>query len=254
MSTDSTKRFSDRVANYVKYRPNYPVETLTYLEEECHLNPGAVIADVGAGTGIFTRLLLKKGYRVYAVEPNDAMRGEADRQLSHFPGYHSMIGTSDRTGIATQSMDMIVCAQAFHWFNTAETKTEFQRILKPGGKVALIWNNRAIEADEFAKVYDALLKTLSSGDYERVNHQNQSKEDFERFYKDGQYTLTKFPNRQIFDFEQLAGRAFSSSYVPAEDTEAGKAFKWELKTIFDAHQQDGKVVFKYDTDVYLGQV
>jgi ubiquinone/menaquinone biosynthesis C-methylase UbiE len=254
MSTDPTKRFSNRVANYVKYRPGYPPEIIDHLEKEGIPNPGSVIADIGAGTGIFTKLLLEKGYKIYAVEPNDAMRKEADRQLSYFDKYHSMTGRADKTGLSAHTINLIVCAQAFHWFNTEETRVEFQRILKPGGKAALIWNNRDVEADVFAADYDALLKTLSSGDYERVNHQNLTKEDFERFYKNGQYTLTKFTNQQVFDFEQLAGRAFSSSYVPAEDTEAGKAFKGELKTIFDAHQQDGRIVFKYDTEVYLGEV
>lgn len=254
MSTDSTKRFSDRVANYVKYRPGYPPEVIDCLEKKYGLNQSSTVADIGAGTGIFTKLLLEKGYKVYAIEPNDPMREEADRQLGSFKNYHSMVGTADKTGLSAQSIDLIVCAQAFHWFNTAEAKTEFQRILKPGGKAALIWNNRDVEADAFATAYDALLKTLSGGDYEKINHQNLTSVDFERFYKDGQYTLTKFPNQQIFDFEQLAGRAFSSSYIPAEDTKAGKAFKTELKTIFDTHQQNGRVVFKYDTEVYLGEV
>jgi len=250
--SDSTKRFSNRVDNYVKYRPGYPKEVIDYLEKECHLSALAVVADIGAGTGIFTKLLLERNYQVYAIEPNDAMREEADRQLRHFPNYHSMIGKADLTGLSSQSIDLIVCAQAFHWFNTPETKTEFKRILKPGGQAALIWNNRDIEADKFAVAYDELLKTLSGGDYERINHQNLSKADFDNFYAD--YSLTKFPNQQVFDFEQLAGRAFSSSYVPGEDTEAGKAFKLELKAVFDRYQQDGKVIFRYDTEVYLGNV
>jgi SAM-dependent methyltransferase len=251
-SNDSTKRFTGRVSNYVKYRPGYPKEVIDYLEKECHLSDRSAIADVGAGTGIFTKLLLERNYRVYAIEPNDAMREEADRQLKHFPNYHSMAGKADLTGLTSQSIDLIVCAQAFHWFNTPETKAEFQRILKPGGQVALIWNNRYIEADLFAIAYDTLLKTQSGGDYERINHQNLTQADFDNFYAD--YSLVKFPNQQVFDFDQLAGRAFSSSYVPAEGTEAGKAFKLELKAVFDQYQQDGKVIFRYDTEVYLGMV
>lgn len=130
MPADSTKRFTDRVANYVKYRPGYPQEAVNYLEKACDLKPGSVIADIGAGTGIFTKLLLEKGHKVYAIEPNDAMREEADRQLGPFPGYHSMPGTADKTGLSARSIDLITCAQAFHWFNTAEAKAEFQRILK----------------------------------------------------------------------------------------------------------------------------
>ena len=254
MSNESTKRFSDRVANYVKYRPTYPPEVIDHLEEQCKLTPESAIADIGAGTGIFTKLLLDKGYRVYAVEPNDPMRGEADRQLNHFVQYHSMTGTADHTGLTANSIDLIVCAQAFHWFNTPEAKAEFQRILKADGYVALIWNNRDVEADNFAVAYDALLKQLSGSDYDKINHQNLNHTDFVRFYKDEQFKLTKFPNQQIFDFEQLAGRAFSSSYVPAEDSDEGRQFKSQLKDIFDIHQNDGFVVFKYDTEVYVGQL
>jgi ubiquinone/menaquinone biosynthesis C-methylase UbiE len=254
MPNDSTKRFSDRVANYVKYRPGYPQEVINHLANRCHLTSASVIADIGAGTGIFTKLLLEKSYQVYAVEPNGPMREEADRQLKHFVEYHSMAGTADRTGLTSGSIDLVVCAQAFHWFNTPETKSEFQRILKPGGRVALIWNNRDIGADEFALAYDWLLKQLSGSDYEKINHQNLCLADFERFYKDGQYELTRFQNEQIFDSEQLAGRAFSSSYVPAEETEAGEAFKGQLRAIFDTYQKDGKIVFKYDTELYLGKL
>ncbi|HVS90688.1 MAG TPA: class I SAM-dependent methyltransferase [Mucilaginibacter sp.] len=254
MSTDPTKRFSNRVDNYVKYRPGYPPEVINYLEKECNLSPGSVMADVGAGTGIFTKLLLELGFTVYAIEPNYAMRHEADRQLKNFPAYHSKSGTAESTGLKQDSVDLVVCAQAFHWFNTPETKSEFQRILKPGGQVALVWNNRDIEADAFAIAYELLLKSLSGGDYERVNHQNLVETDFMRFFAGGQYKLAKFHNQQVFDFEQLAGRAFSSSYVPAEETDAGKAFKAQLLDLFDTYQKHGKVIFKYTTEVYLGEV
>jgi SAM-dependent methyltransferase len=253
MTNNSTTHFSDRVSNYVKYRPGYPPDVVDYIEKQCSLSQASVIADIGSGTGIFTRLLLDKGCSVYAVEPNDAMRKEADRQLSHFSKYHSMAGTADRTGLAAKSMDLIVCAQAFHWFNTPETKAEFKRILKPGGKVALIWNNRDIEADEFAMEYELLLKQLT-GDYEKINHQNLNETDFVRFYKDGKYSLVKFHNQQVFNLEQFKGRAFSSSYVPAEETEAGKAFAETLTTLFDEYQEGGKVIFKYNTELYLGKL
>jgi len=250
---DPTKRFTDRVDNYVKYRPGYPQEVIDYLEKQCHLPAKSPIADVGSGTGIFTKLLLEWNYAVYAVEPNDNMRHEADRQLKHFPNYHSVAGRADQTGLASHSIGLVVCAQAFHWFNTPETKAEFKRILKPRGQVALIWNNRDVEADAFAIAYDLLLRE-QSGDYESINHQNLKEIDFIKFYKDGEYKLAKFHNQQIFDFEQLAGRAFSTSYVPAEETEAGKIFKGLLKELFDTYQRNGKVVFMYNTEVYLGFV
>lgn len=253
MAHDSTKRFTNRVTNYVKYRPGYPTAVIDHLEKCGHLTTGSVIADVGSGTGIFTKLLLERGLTVFAVEPNEAMRKEAEYQLKNFPGFHSVEGAADATGLPAKSVDLITCAQAFHWFNTSEAKIEFKRVLKTGGNVALIWNNRDIEADDFAVAYELLLKQ-QSGDYERINHQNLAETDFVRFFKNGKYSLTKFPNQQIFNFEQLAGRAFSSSYVPAEETEGGKVFKSHLQELFDSYQQNGKVIFRYNTEVYLGKL
>lgn len=253
MAHDSTLRFSNRVANYAKYRPGYPLKVLDHLGHECQLNSQSVIADVGSGTGIFTSLLLDKGYTVYAVEPNDAMRREAEHQLKSRTGFHSVNGTAEATTLADKYINLIVCAQAFHWFNNAETKAEFKRILAPHGHVALIWNNRCIDADDFAIAYEILLKQ-QEGDYEKINHQNLSETDFAAFYHDGKYKLSKFSNFQVFNFEQLAGRAFSSSYVPAQDTEAGHLFSRQLKAIFDQYQTNGTVMFRYDTEVYLGKL
>lgn len=253
MTNDATSRFSNRVNNYAKYRPDYPAKVLDYLQEQCHLTSGIMIADIGSGTGIFTRLLLDRGYTVYAVEPNDAMRHEAEKQLKSQPGFHSVNGTAEATSLEDKSVNLIVCAQAFHWFNNVRTKTEFKRILSTYGHVALIWNNRCVDADDFAIAYELLLKQQNN-DYERVNHQNLSETDFANFYRDGKYKLVKFQNFQVFNLEQLTGRAFSSSYVPAPDTEEGKAFGITLKSIFDQYQSNGTVMFRYDTEVYLGKV
>ncbi|WP_259069958.1 class I SAM-dependent methyltransferase [Mucilaginibacter sp. X4EP1] len=253
MTADPTKRFTDRVDNYVKYRPDYPVEVITYLQHECGLTDKSVIADVGAGTGIFTGLLLNKGYKVYAVEPNDAMLQAAIGQFAGNTQFEPVNGTAEATTLLAQSVDMIVCAQAFHWFNEQKTAVEFKRILKPGGKVALIWNNRLPDVDDFSKAYESLLKH-DGIDYNKVNHRNIGEINFKGFFKDGEYTVTKFPNAQTFDLEGLFGRAFSSSYVPQQDTEAGQKFKGLLKDIFDRYNSDGKVSFHYQTEIYLGEV
>jgi ubiquinone/menaquinone biosynthesis C-methylase UbiE len=251
MAYDSTSRFTGRVENYAKYRPGYPDKVLDYLQRECHLTPQSIIADIGSGTGIFTRLLLDSHYAVYAVEPNESMRREAERQLRSLPGFHSVDGTAEQTTLDDQSVDLIVCAQAFHWFHSEETKEEFKRILAPQGCAALIWNNRRIDADDFSIAYELLLKQ-QSGDYQQVSHLNLTDADFANFYRDGKYALVKFPNYQVFGFEQLAGRAFSSSYVPAPDTEAGHEFNRQLKILFDQYQTKGSVKFSYETEIYLG--
>lgn len=253
MEADPTKRFSDRVDNYVKYRPTYPTGVLDYLETACNLTANSVIADVGAGTGIFTKLLLDKGYKVFAVEPNEQMLQSAVEQLTEYENFNPVNAGAEYTELSNASVDMIVCAQSFHWFSNSNTRVEFNRILKPGGKAALIWNNRSIDADEFSIEYDKLLQN-DSVDYNKVNHQKIKDLDFKAFFKDGKYELKKFPNAQVFNEEGLIGRAFSSSYVPPQGTEEGAKFLKLLKDLFTKCNVDGKVTFHYQTEIYLGEV
>jgi ubiquinone/menaquinone biosynthesis C-methylase UbiE len=253
MESDPTKRFSDRVDNYVKYRPGYPPKVLEYLKDKCNLLNQSIIADVGAGTGIFTKLLLEADYQVYAVEPNEAMRNASVEQLSAYKKFKAINGKAESTTLSGQSIDLIVCAQAFHWFSNEATRVEFNRILKDNGKTALIWNNRITDADDFATAYNALLKN-DSVDYNKVNHQNISDINFKAFFKDGKYVLKKFPNVQVFDLDGLTGRAFSSSYVPPQDTDKGKVFLKLLKELFNKYNSNGHVSFHYQTEIYWGQV
>jgi ubiquinone/menaquinone biosynthesis C-methylase UbiE len=253
MISDPTKRFTDRVGNYVKYRPNYPDEAIAYLQRECRLNSNSKIADVGAGTGIFTGLLLNKGYKVYAVEPNEAMLQAAIDQYGNNPQFIPVKGTAEATTLPPNFIDLIVCAQSFHWFNEEKTAIEFKRILKTGAKAALIWNNRLADADEFSKAYENLLKH-DAIDYNKVNHRKIGEINFKRFFKDGNYSVTKFSNQQVFDLDGLFGRAFSSSYVPSEGSEEGEKFRTLLENIFDRYNQNGLVSFHYQTEIYLGEV
>jgi SAM-dependent methyltransferase len=253
MEADPTKRFSGRVDNYIKYRPTYPNRTIEYLKDQCNLSLASVIADVGAGTGIFTKLLLDKGYIVYAVEPNPPMRDAAVEQLSGYNNFIALDGTAAATMLPSHSIDLIVCAQAFHWFNNEQTRLEFNRIIAENGKVALVWNNRLVDSDAFAKAYDALLKN-DSVDYNKVNHQNINDIDFKAFFKDGFYTVKKIPNSQVFDEDGLIGRAFSSSYVPPQGSPEGEIFLKLLKQLFNKYNQNGKVTFHYQTEIYLGEV
>lgn len=253
MALATTQRFSNRVANYIKYRPGYPGEVLEFLKQRAGLSTGSVVADIGSGTGIFTKLLLDKGYTVYAVEPNDDMRKSSVEQLRNYQNFHVINGTAEQTTLQAHSVDLVVCAQAFHWFDQQLTQAEFKRILKPNGQVALIWNNRQVEYDAFAIAYELLLQQEAS-DYNEVNHRNITDLDFTNFFKNGKYQLEKYCNVQVFDEDGLVGRAFSSSYVPPKDTEAGQAFLADLKTLFDQYQTDGSINFMYQTEIYLGKV
>lgn len=249
MVKDSTQRFSDRVQHYIKYRPDYPPEVISYLRQEAGLSKDSIVADIGSGTGIFTKHLLNLGCKVYAIEPNQEMREAADTLLKEYPNYVSINAPAQQTSLKDQEIDLIVCAQAFHWFNTQEAKAEFKRILKDTGQAALIWNNRIVNTDDFAKAYDQLLREKTA-DYNEVNHQKLSDKDFSAFFKNGEYKKVVFPSFQEFDEVGFLGRANSSSYVPVGD----EKFQQELKNVFNKHANNGTIKFHYNTEIYLGKV
>src|ERR1041385_6863394 len=149
MTHNSTERFSDRVENYVKYRPHYPREILTALEQLAGLTPTCALADIGSGTGISAELFLEYGNAVYGIEPNNAMRKAGEAYLSRFPKFKSIDGTAETTMLSDASVDLIIAGQAFHWFDVERSRTEFKRILKPGGWAALFWNDRQTDTTPF---------------------------------------------------------------------------------------------------------
>lgn len=140
--TDPTQRFSSRVENYSRYRPSYPRQVLELLFEECGLTAASIIADIGSGTGIMTRLFLENGNQVFAVEPNREMRQEAEWNLASYSHFVSVDATAEATTLRAGSVDFVVAAQAFHWFDREKVRPEFVRILKPEGWVVLVWNDR----------------------------------------------------------------------------------------------------------------
>lgn len=250
---DTKSRFSNRVENYVKYRPGYPGALVGHLMARTGLSAGGVAADVGCGTGIFARLLIARGVRVYGVEPNREMRQAAERAFVGNVNFTSIDGSAEETGLPAASVELVTAAQAFHWFDVARTRAEFRRILRPGGYVALIWNDRRVDSTPFLADYDTLLRERGT-DYERVNHRNVDAQRLREFFGTGEYEVSVFENRQEFDWEGLYGRAMSSSYVPAEETEGYEAFAAGLRKIFDTHAEGGKVFFEYDTRMFLGRL
>lgn len=247
------ERFSNRVDTYVKFRPSYPKEAIDYLYDVVGLRANAVIADIGAGTGIFSKLLLQRGSQVIAIEPNQAMREAAEQLLSGDANFRTVSGSAEATGLPNESVDFIVCAQAFHWFDRSAAQAEFHRILKPGGKVLLIWNSRLEHGNAFREEYDLLLRTFGS-DYEKVTHKNISQETLASFFKNDSMQLERFAITQVFDFEGLKGRLMSSSYIPVPESPNFAPMMTELQLIFERHEQDGKVFFDYETEVYWGEV
>ena len=252
MGKSPTARFSDRVENYVLYRPGYPPEVIEVLRRECGLLPRHVIADIASGTGLFTRLLLENGNRVFAVEPNAEMREAGQGMLKSYSNLTSIAGTAEETGLPSDSVDFVTAAQAAHWFDRTSARAEFVRILKPGGWSVLIWNERRTDTTPFLRDYEQLLLAYGT-DYKEVRHERTTATIHE-FFAPAEFQERTFEYCQQFDYESLAGRLLSSSYAPLEDHANHEPMMRELDRIFRSYAQGGIISFEYDTRVFYGKL
>ena len=254
MSRSPTARFSDRVENYVRYRPGYPPEVLDLLRTECGLRPSHIVADIASGTGVFTRLLLENGNSVFAVEPNAAMREMGIQQLESLGSNRlvSVAGTAEETTLRSACVDFVTAAQAAHWFDLPRARAEFVRILRPGGWCVLIWNERETTRTSFLRDYEQLLLTYGT-DYKEVRHERTTAMIHE-FFAPALSEERVFSLRQRFDYEGLAGRLWSSSYAPLEGHPSYAPMMQELQRIFRAHAKDDTVDFEYKTRAFYGHL
>jgi ubiquinone/menaquinone biosynthesis C-methylase UbiE len=250
---DATTRFSNRVENYVKYRPGYPPELIMTLQADCQLTPASLVADIGSGTGILSELFLRHGNTVYAVEPNAAMRAAGERLLSHYPGFRTVVGRAEATTLPDQSVDFVVAGQAFHWFDRLATRTEFGRIVKPGGWLMLVWNSRAVAATPFMQAYEQLLQRYGT-DYAQIDHTQITATDLVQFLGQDRLRTKRFTYVQQFDQTGIAGRLLSSSYAPEAGHPDYEPMLAELMRLFQRHQQNGVISFVYDTEMYYGRL
>jgi len=249
---NATSRFSDRVDNYVHYRPGYPREVLQTLQAECGLAPAHVVADIASGTGIWTRMLLQNGNRVFGVEPNPEMRQAGERLLADFANFTSVAGTAEATTLPDHSCDFVTAAQAAHWFDRQRSRGEFIRILKPGGWLALLWNERITDSTPFLLDYENLLLTYGT-DYEEVRHERTTSA-VNQFFDPAPFQERVFSMQQQFDYAGLEGRLLSSSYAPGAGHPKHAPMLRELRRIFDAHAAAGRVAFAYHTRLYFGRL
>src|SRR6202453_2520653 len=249
---NATQRFSSRVDNYVRYRPGYPGEVLDLLKKKCSLTADSVIADIASGTGIFTRVLLDNGNRVFGVEPNAEMRRAGEEVLRSDPGLTSGAGTAEATTPADHARHIVTPAQAARWFDREKARREFIRILKPGGWCVLLWNERRTDSTPFLREYEQLLLTYGT-DYQEIRHERTTAEIAD-FFSPSPFESSALETRQEVDYGGLEGRLLSSSYTPTADDASYKPMLQELRRIFDAHQVNGQVSLDYNTLVYYGQL
>ena len=248
---DSKTRFSDRVDDYVKYRPRYGSEVVEALKIACGLAPHHVIADIGCGTGFSAEPFLQNGNRVLGIEPNREMREAGKSFLASYKNFEMREGTAERTGLAHQSVDFVLAGQSFHWFNRELSRSEFARVLKPDGWCVLIWHDRSIDATPFLRAYEAFLQRHAI-DYKQVVHRQVANFEVLRAFFVSLKLIT-LPAQQSLDFDGLRGRLLSSSYVPREGPQA-EAMLDELPQLFSSYQSDGRVILEYETKIFYGHL
>ena len=253
MTNDPTGRFSTRVADYAKYRPGYPPAVLRLLEDECGLRPESVVADVGSGTGILSELFLRNGNRVYGVEPNREMREAGEQLLAAYTNFVSVDGRAEATTLDDGSVDFVTAGQAFHWFEPPRARVEFRRVLRAGGWVVLVWNDRRTSGTPFLEEYERLL--LEYGiDYREVSAKYAEESMLAALYGPSEIRAKTFDNEQVFDFDGLRGRLASASYTPQPGHPNFEPLMRELEALFRRHERDGRVVYAYDTKVFYGRL
>lgn len=246
-----TERFSNRVQDYVRYRPGYPTALITYLVECCGLKPTHIVADIGSGTGLLTQPFLEHGNQVYGIEPNASMRFAAEELLQPYNNFESREGRAEDTPLAPTSVDWIVAGQAFHWFEPTATRQEFARILRPGGQIAIIWNSR-LTSDPFQQAYEQFLRTHAP-DYGAIRQQYPTASELEHFFAPATMEVATFENHQVFDFNGLKGRLLSCAYAPKEDAENYEPMIEKLRSLFQNYSHNNQLIFRYTTYLYYGQ-
>ena len=244
---DSTQKFSDRAADYHRYRPGYPNDVFEYLNAQYDWQAPPVVADIGAGTGLSSELFLKNGCTVFAIEPNEDMRNVARAQYGKFEEFQAIDGTASATKLDSNSVDLIFCAQAIHWFEPVATKKEFERILKPTGHIVVAWNYRE-NTSPFQKSYEEMLHARLT-EYGQYGHRGLNKEVLQPFFHPRKISSLVFQHQQKFDLDSLKGRLLSASYCP----KSGKIYEAIMKdteALFNQFQNQGKVTFDYTTNVF----
>ncbi len=247
--------FSALAEDYARSRPGYPTEALDVLTSVCGLTRDTVIADIGSGTGNLARLFLAAGYQVVGVEPNREMRESGDRLLSGYPGFRSLDGTAESIPLETDSVDLVAVGQALHWFDADRARAEFQRILRPGGWVAVLWNDPVPDATAFTQEYRAVCDRCVST--QPLSDRSPSIETgLDDLFGTAAQALhsANFQHAQSFDLDGFLGRSRSSGYVPQPNAPGHGDLTALMTDLFVRHQHEGKVEFHYTARLFVGHL
>lgn len=251
---NNTVKFTGKAEKYIKFRPSYPKEYLDYLFQECSLTKTSIIADIGAGTGIFSKCLLDRACTVIAIEPNTDMRNAAKSFLQGYDKVTLVNGTDEDTTISSNSVDLITAAQAFHWFDAEKFKLECRRILKPNSKVALVWNSRDSHSEFVMETSDICFKLCKDFHGFSGRLDSNSAIIIKQFYNDSKYEVKEFSNNLEYDLDGFIGRNLSASYAPKESDKNYQEFVFEMNRLFEKYSNNGKLILPNITQSFLGEV
>jgi SAM-dependent methyltransferase len=250
MNLNPTGRFSNRADYYARFRPGYPPGVVKILSKELAFTRNDIVADIGSGTGLLTKLFLKNGNKVFAVEPNDKMRLHVEKDSSRFRNLVTVKATAEATTLAAYSVDLIAVGQALHWFNPSKTRREFSRISKPGAGLCVVYNKRA-KSSGLSRGY-AKVVTRYSRDRKKIPPVTDRLAS--AYFDKGEFSKFDLPNEQILSFRGLLGRLISASYVPTPKDKDFRAFEEDVREVFDSYSVKGRVRLAYDTEILVGKV
>ncbi len=250
---DPTERFGERAQAYARARPGYPQAALQELAQSLGLSDGALIVDLGCGTGLSSLPLLRAGYWVIGVEPNAAMRRHAQTLSSAWPRFEVVSGRAEATGLEDGRSDLVIAAQAFHWFDVPAARAEALRILRRPARAALIWNDRRADGSAFSEGYESLLRRYSP-EYLEIRHRHGREDRVAQFFGHQNWRTIGCRHDDLLDYETLAERLQSASYLPGPGAASHPAMMADLHALFDQTARDGRVRMEFETRILYGEI
>jgi ubiquinone/menaquinone biosynthesis C-methylase UbiE len=250
---NGTEKFIGKADIYDKYRPVYPVDIIRFLAGI--VKSADTVADIGAGTGKFTKMLCHLGCNIIAVEPNTEMALKAEENLQNYSNMTVVMSSAEDTMLADESVNLVTCAQSFHWFDTDSFRRECRRILKIGGKAMLIWNTEDYST-EIIKEKNSLAEKYCKEFSDRESSETPlegSSENIKKFFG-GEYQTFLLRNDLTFDRDSFVGYELSRSYAPKKGDKKYEAYSSALKAFFESYQTEGKILIPNITECYFGTV
>lgn len=244
-------RYSDRAQHYADYRPSYPAEVISLIAKHGNLSERSQVAELGAGTGIFTRLLLNAGWIVHAVEPNSDMRAVCLRDLGDNPLLRCVATPAEATDLPSSTCSAVVAAQSFHWFDQARAAIEVQRVLAPGGILAIVWNELDRRCDDLHIGIHALNAQCPDHRAHSLSKFDMFESEVVSLFAGWKAARFELPNHQRLNLEALQGRISSSSHWPPPGSTLALEFDREIARLHSQLQEDGFVSLRYETRLLI---